>query len=75
MALDISKNENKIRTNLTEDCMTHTDEVIAKALAVVAASRAEREKDAERRKRVFGSIQIGRPLPTIKGQQLSLDLH
>ncbi|WP_337268777.1 hypothetical protein [Oryzifoliimicrobium ureilyticus] len=55
--------------------MTHTDEVIAKALAVVAASRAEREKDAERRKRVFGSIQIGRPLPTIKGQQLSLDLH
>lgn len=55
--------------------MTHTEEVIANALAVVAASRAEREKDSERRKRVFGKIEIGRPLPVLKFQQLTLDLH
>lgn len=55
--------------------MTRTETVIANALAVVAASRAERERDAERRRRVFGRIEIGRPLPKIKGQQLSLDLH
>lgn len=55
--------------------MTHTEEVIARALAVVAASRAEREKDAERRRRVFGKIEIGLPLPVIKGSQLQLDLH
>ncbi|OWV96819.1 hypothetical protein ATY79_24045 [Rhizobium sp. R693] len=58
-----------------EVLMTHTEQVIANALAVVAASRAERERDAERRKRVFGKIEIGRPLPVLKGQQLSLDLH
>jgi hypothetical protein len=55
--------------------MTRTEEVIANALAVVAASKAEREKDAARRKRVFGNIEIGRPLPILKGQQLKLDLH
>ncbi|WP_200950895.1 hypothetical protein [Rhizobium sp. Root1220] len=55
--------------------MTRTEEVIANALAVVAKARAERERDAERRKRIFGKIDIGRPLPSIKGQQLSLDLH
>jgi len=55
--------------------MTHTEQVIANALAAVAASKAERERDAERRKRVFGTIEIGRPLPALKGQQLSLDLH
>jgi len=58
-----------------EVLMTHTEQVIANALAVVAASRAERERDAERRKRVFGKIEIGRSLPVLKGQQLSLDLH
>ncbi len=55
--------------------MTRAEEVIARAMEVVAASRAERERDAERRKRVFGKIDIGRPLPLIKGQQLKLDLH
>lgn len=55
--------------------MTKAETVIANALAFVAASRAERERDAERRKRVFGKIEIGRPLPKIKGQQLSLDFH
>ncbi len=54
--------------------MTHTaEQAIANALAAVAAGRVER--DAERRKRLFGQIEIGRPLPLIKGQQLSLDLH
>jgi len=55
--------------------MTHAEQVIANALAVVAASRAERERDTERRKRVFGKIEIGRPLPKLPHQQLSLDLH
>jgi hypothetical protein len=55
--------------------MTRTEEVIANALAVVATCRAERERDAERRKQVFGRIDIGRPLPVVKGMQLSLDLH
>lgn len=55
--------------------MTRTEEVIANALAVVAQVRAERERDAERRKRIFGRIDINPPLRTIKGQQLSLDLH
>ncbi|MDM9626288.1 hypothetical protein QTL95_10295 [Rhizobium sp. S152] len=55
--------------------MTRTEEVVAKALAVVAASRAEREKDEERRKRVFGRIEMSRPLPVLKGQQMKLDLH
>jgi hypothetical protein len=55
--------------------MTRTEEVIANALSVAAACRAERERDVERRRRVFGKIQIGTPLPAIKGQQLKLDLH
>ncbi|WP_194273845.1 MULTISPECIES: hypothetical protein [Rhizobium] len=55
--------------------MTHAEQVIERALAVVAASRAERERDAERRKRVFGKIEVGRPLPKLPGQQLGLDLH
>ena len=55
--------------------MTRAVEVIANALAVVASSREARERDAERRKQVFGKIEIGRPLPKIKGQQLALDLH
>ncbi|MBB3315920.1 hypothetical protein FHT77_001785 [Rhizobium sp. BK181] len=55
--------------------MTRSEEVVAAALAVVAACRAERERDAERRKRTFGSIEIGRALPQIKNHQLNLDLH
>ena len=55
--------------------MTHAEQVIANALATVAASRAEREKDEERRRRVFGKIEIGLPLPQIKNRQLTIDLH
>lgn len=55
--------------------MNKTEQVIANALAVVANCRAERERDAERRKRVFGRIDIGLPLPVLKGTQLTLDLH
>ncbi|MHC2301325.1 hypothetical protein BCL32_2016 [Rhizobium mongolense USDA 1844] len=55
--------------------MTRSEEVIANALAVVAACRAERERDAERRQRTFGQIEISRPIPQIKSQQLKLDLH
>ncbi|MBP2443783.1 hypothetical protein [Rhizobium leguminosarum] len=55
--------------------MTRPEEVIANALAVVGACRAERERDAERRKRTFGQIEIGRPTSQIKNQQLKMDLH
>gem|GEM_PF-526616 len=55
--------------------MTHTEQVIANAQAVVASIRSERERDAERRKRVFGKLDVSRPLPTVRGQQLTLDLQ
>lgn len=55
--------------------MTRTEEVIANALAVLAAARAERERDQERRGRVFGRIEIGLKPSLPKGTQLSLDLH
>ncbi len=55
--------------------MTRAAQVIANALAVVASIRAERERDAERRKQIFGKIVVGRPLPKIKGLQLTLDLN
>ncbi|EJL52770.1 hypothetical protein PMI09_03674 [Rhizobium sp. CF122] len=54
--------------------MTHTEQVIAKALAVVANIRSEWERDAERRKRVFGKLDVSRRRPTVRGQQLTLDL-
>lgn len=55
--------------------MTRTEEVISNALAVVAAAREERERDRERRGRVFGKIEIGLKPSLPKGTQLRLDLH
>ncbi|WEX79431.1 hypothetical protein PYH37_006340 (plasmid) [Sinorhizobium numidicum] len=56
--------------------MTHADEVIERAHALVAALRAKREREAERRKEVFGRIDIGTPLPMPgRGVQLSLKLQ
>ncbi|WP_034885212.1 hypothetical protein [Ensifer aridi] len=59
-----------------EILMTHADEVIERAHSVVAALRAKREREAERRKEVFGRIDIGKPLPMPnRGIQLSLKLQ
>jgi len=56
--------------------MTHADEVIERAHSVVAALRAKREREAERRKEVFGRIDIAKPLPMPnRGIQLSLKLQ
>ncbi|WOS66561.1 hypothetical protein [Sinorhizobium fredii] len=55
--------------------MTHTEQVIERAMAAVAAARRQRERDQERRRQTFGHIQLGLPLPTLKhGVQLSLQL-
>ncbi|OAP36475.1 hypothetical protein AU381_18390 [Sinorhizobium glycinis] len=56
--------------------MTHTEEVIERAMAAVAAVRRQRERDQERRRQAFGRLQSGLPLPTLKrGMQLSLQLE
>ncbi|WFU50628.1 hypothetical protein [Sinorhizobium terangae] len=56
--------------------MTHAEEVINRAMAVVAASRVRREREEERRRQIFGRIQLSPPLPVLKrgGAQLSLNL-
>ncbi|WEX74739.1 hypothetical protein PYH37_000003 [Sinorhizobium numidicum] len=56
--------------------MTHAEEVIERAHSIVAALRAKREREAERRKEVFGRIDISKPLPMpSRGIQLSLKLQ
>ncbi|WEX79746.1 hypothetical protein PYH37_006208 (plasmid) [Sinorhizobium numidicum] len=68
-------NQNKIRT-LAEALMAHAEEVIERAHSVLAALRAKREREAERRKEVFGRIDISKPLRMPKrGIQLSLKLQ
>ncbi|ACP23226.1 hypothetical protein NGR_b17750 (plasmid) [Sinorhizobium fredii NGR234] len=55
--------------------MTHTEQVIERAMAAVAAARRQRERDQERRRQTFGRIPVGLPLPTLRrGVQLSLEL-
>lgn len=58
------------------ETMTHTQEVIAGAMAAVAALRKKREREAEWRKRTFERIDMTPPLPRLKrgGVQLSLRL-
>ncbi|KSV61953.1 hypothetical protein D9M68_161150 [compost metagenome] len=58
------------------ETMTHTEEVIERAMAAVAAARKKREREAEWRKRTFGRIDMTPPLPRLKrgGVQLSLRL-
>ncbi|MFB9951548.1 hypothetical protein ACFFP0_22090 [Rhizobium puerariae] len=57
--------------------MSRTEQVIERAMAAVAASRAIREAEARRRRETFQKIQIANQRkPNIpKGIQLSLDLH
>jgi hypothetical protein len=57
--------------------MTNAELVIERALAVVAKSRASRERDELRRREVFSRIQIGRTLDAYqfkRGEQLTLKL-
>jgi hypothetical protein len=57
--------------------MTNAEVVIERALAVVAKSRASRERDEQRRKDVFSRIHIGRTLDAYqfkRGEQLTLKL-
>ncbi|MGO4564227.1 hypothetical protein AB4Z52_04030 [Rhizobium sp. 2YAF20] len=57
--------------------MTNAEVVIERALAVVARSRAARERDEQRRKEIFSRIQIGRTLDAYRVKrpvQLSLKL-
>ncbi len=54
--------------------MTRT-EIINRALAAVADSRLKRERDSERRKQIFGRIDLSAPLPKLsRGVQLNLNL-
>lgn len=57
--------------------MTRAEQVIERAMAAVAASRAIREAEAERRRETFQKIQVASlRKPNIpKGIQLPLDLH
>lgn len=57
--------------------MTRAEQVIERAMAAVAASRAVREAEAERRREIFQKIQVAsQRRPNIpKGIQLPLDLH
>ncbi|WEX79456.1 hypothetical protein PYH37_006368 (plasmid) [Sinorhizobium numidicum] len=56
--------------------MTHAEGVIERAPSIVAALRAKREREAERRKEVFGRIDIRKPLTILhRGIQLSLKLQ
>lgn len=66
--------ENKQRT-LMEVQMNRTDEVVARALALVAASRALREKQERQRKETYERVQIASlRKPNIpKGIQLPLN--
>ena len=42
------------------------DDLIERAMAAVAQARRRRERDQEWRKRTFGRIQVGLPLPILK---------
>lgn len=57
--------------------MTRAEQVIERAMATVAASRAAREAEAARRREIFEKIQVAsQRKPNIpKGIQLSFDLH
>ncbi|NTG02321.1 hypothetical protein G6L30_19555 [Agrobacterium rhizogenes] len=56
--------------------MTHAEQVIEHALAVVAASRAARERDLERRAIWQRRVEESRPLPPLpRPVQLSLALQ
>lgn len=55
--------------------MTHAEQVIGRALAVIAASRAVGERDLERRAIWQRRVEASRPLPPLpRPVQLSLGL-
>jgi hypothetical protein len=58
--------------------MTRVEQVIENAMAVVAASRAAREQDADRRAKTFGRIEVGASLKAYQSKlppkQLTLKL-
>lgn len=56
--------------------MTRTEEVIARAMAFVAASQAARERAKEQRVEWQKRVELSRPLPPLpRPMQLPLDLH
>ncbi|TAX45797.1 hypothetical protein ELI02_29170 (plasmid) [Rhizobium leguminosarum] len=56
--------------------MTHTEQVIANALALVEASRAARERDQQRRAAWQRKVELSRPLqPLPRPVQLPLALN
>lgn len=56
--------------------MARAEDVIERAHSVVAALRAKREREEERRKKVFGRLDVGKPLAMPKrGIQLSLKMQ
>jgi hypothetical protein len=57
--------------------MNRTDEVVARALAVVAASRALREKRERQREEIYERVQVAslRKPYVPKGMQMPLDLQ
>ncbi|WP_172599111.1 hypothetical protein [Rhizobium leguminosarum] len=56
--------------------MTHTEQVIANALALVEASRAARERDQLRRVAWQRKVELSRPLPPLpRPVQLPLALN
>ncbi|AYG63773.1 hypothetical protein QD460_20260 [Rhizobium jaguaris] len=55
--------------------MTKSEQVIERAMAFVAVSKALREREQERRAAWKRRVDIGRPLPPLpRGLQLSLKL-
>jgi hypothetical protein len=74
--LDISsENENITRTE--EIAMQRTDEVVARALAAVAASKALRERNDQQRREIYSRIDLAslRTPNVPKGIQLPLNLN
>ncbi len=56
--------------------MTHTEQVIANALALVEASRAARERDRQRRAAWQRKVELSRSLPPLpRPVQLPLALN
>ncbi|WP_168321993.1 hypothetical protein [Rhizobium leguminosarum] len=56
--------------------MTHTEQVIANALALVEASRAARERDQQRRAAWQRKVELSRQLPPLpRPVQLPLALN
>jgi hypothetical protein len=64
-------------TNVVEVLVKHSDEVVNRAMNVVAASRALRERQAQQRKHIYDKIRVESLRKPIvpKGIQLRLNLQ